>query len=316
MISVVVPVHNEALSLEILTQKIVSELEGHVPSWEILFVDDGSTDDSWRVITELCKRNTQVSGIRHRFKAGKSDALSNGVNAARFDTVVCLDGDLQDRPDQIPKLLHKLDEGFDMVVGWRQNRKDSLEKKLMSRVFNFFLSYSSGLKLHDHNCGLKAFRRTAFSAMKIYGSLHRFLPLLVFQQGYRVTEVPIVHDARRTGSSRYGFSRYVGGLSDFVSVTALSFFRNRPGHLFISFGVGLLALGLLSLIYLTCQWLALSEPIGNRPLLFFGMLFVLAGIQLISLGVFAEFILSKSLRLKQHAIIAEKYPQQTRNTPG
>ena len=292
MISVVVPLLNEERTLETLYAEIAAALEAQADDFEVVFVDDGSTDDSMSVLTRLHHELPNVVVVHLRRNFGKAAALQAGFLEARGDVVVTIDADLQDDPAEIPKLLAKLDEGFDLVSGWKTRRNDPLPRRLFSRIFNWATKVVSGVRLHDVNCGLKAYRAEVLQGMRLYGELHRFIPILAAYRGYRVAEIPVNHRARQHGRSRYGPERYFRGFFDLLSVTFMGRYRHRPLHLFGGVGVVMGALGFVILTYLTVIWFW-GQGIGHRPLLTLGVLLVVVGIQFVSLGLLSELITSQ-----------------------
>ncbi len=266
-------------------------LDGTGRSWEVVFVDDGSTDGTFSALTRLHATADNVRIVRLRRNFGKAAALQAGFEEARGDVVVTIDGDLQDDPAEIPRLLAKLDEGFDLVSGWKTKRRDPLSRRIPSRIFNAVSGRLSGLRLHDLNCGLKAYRAEVLHGLRIYGELHRFVPVLAHYRGFRVAEVPVNHRPREHGRSRYGMERYVRGFLDLLTVTFMGRYRHRPLHLFGGLGLVLSLLGGVVLAYLTVLKLA-GQAIGHRPLLTLGVLLVVVGIQLLSLGLLSELITS------------------------
>ena len=291
MISVVVPVHDEDRSVELLYDELASALDPLDTPWEVVFVDDGSTDGTFAALTRLHDAHDNVRVVRLRRNFGKSAALAAGFEQARGDVVVTIDTDLQDDPAEIPRLLAKLDEGFDLVSGWKSRRRDPWTRRVLSRVFNRLASAVSGLTLHDVNCGLKAYRAEVVHDLRIYGELHRFLPVLAHERGYRVAELPVNHRPRNHGRSRYGLERYLRGFLDLLTVSLVGRYRHRPLHLFGGIGLVLGAIGTLVLAYLTVLKIA-GEAIGHRPLLILGVLLVVVGLQLFSLGLLGEMIRS------------------------
>jgi glycosyltransferase involved in cell wall biosynthesis len=230
--------------------------------------------------------------IRLRRNFGKAAALAAGFAQARGDTVVTIDADLQDDPGEIPKLLVKLEEGFDLVSGWKQKRRDPLRRRVLSRIFNLVTGRVSGLRLHDLNCGLKAYRAEVVRGLRLYGELHRFIPVLAHYRGYRVAELPVNHRPREHGRSRYGLERYVRGFLDLLTVSFIGRYRHRPLHLFGGLGLVLGFLGFAILVYLTVVKL-LGHAIGERPLLTLGVLLVVVGLQFFSLGLISEMLTSQ-----------------------
>jgi glycosyltransferase involved in cell wall biosynthesis len=289
-LSVVVPCYDEEPSLRELHRELRSVLARQFASFEILFVDDGSTDGSRRVIEELAAEDPAVGAVFLRRNFGKAAALDAGFRRARGRVVVTMDGDLQDLPAEIPALVRKLDEGYDLASGWKQDRKDPLGKTLPSRLFNATVRRASHLELHDFNCGLKAYRREALEDLQLYGEMHRFIPVLLHWQGFSVTEVPVEHRPRKFGSSKYGSARLAKGFFDLLTVMLNTRFRSRPLHLFGWAGTILGGIGTLILIYLVVLWFLDMGPIGNRPLLLFGALMVMVGIQLVSTGLLGELV--------------------------
>jgi glycosyltransferase involved in cell wall biosynthesis len=291
VISVVVPVHDEERSVEPLYEELRAALEPLGRRWEAVFVDDGSADGSFAALTRLHAAAPNVVVVRLRRNFGKSAALAAGFRHASGDVVVTIDADLQDDPAEIPRLLAKLDEGFDLVSGWKTERRDRLTRRLLSRIFNGVVGRVSGLRLHDMNCGLKAYRADVVRNLRIYGELHRFLPVLAHDRGYRVAELPVNHRRREHGRSRYGVERYMRGFLDFMTVWFMGRYRHRPLHLFGGLGLTLGAIGTVLLVYLTVLKLS-GEAIGHRPLLTLGVLLVVVGLQFFSLGLLSELITS------------------------
>ena len=292
MISIVVPLLNEERSLEQLHAEIATALEPRGEEFEVVFVDDGSTDGSRAVLTRLHDTLANVVVIHLRRNFGKAAALQAGFLEARGDVVVTIDADLQDDPAEIPQLLAKLDEGFDLVSGWKTRRNDPFLRRLFSRVFNWSTAVVSGIHLHDVNCGLKAYRAEVLQGMRIYGELHRFIPVLAAYQGFRIAEIPVNHRPREHGRSRYGPERYLRGFFDLLSVTFMGRYRHRPLHLFGGLGLVMGAVGFVFLLYLSVLKLW-GEGIGTRPLLTLGVLLVVVGIQLVSLGLISELVTSQ-----------------------
>jgi glycosyltransferase involved in cell wall biosynthesis len=292
VISVVVPLLNEEHSLEALYHEIANALEPLDQGFEVVFVDDGSTDGSLSVLSRMHDELPNVVVIHLRRNFGKAAALQAGFLEAKGDLVITIDADLQDDPAEIPKLLAKLDEGFDLVSGWKTRRNDPFARRLFSRIFNWSTGVISGVRLHDVNCGLKAYRAEVLQGLRIYGELHRFIPVLASYQGYRVAEIPVNHRARQHGSSRYGPERYIRGFFDLLSVTFMGRYRYRPLHLFGGIGVLMGAIGFVILTYLTMLWFW-GHGIGTRPLLSLGVLLMVVGIQFVSLGLISELITSQ-----------------------
>jgi len=291
VISVVVPVHDEERSVALLYDELRSALEPLHEPWEVIFVDDGSTDETFSALTRLHNSEQNVRVVRLRRNFGKATALVAGFDQARGETVVTIDGDLQDDPAEIPRLLAKLDEGFDLVTGWKTHRRDPVSRRLLSRIFNRVTSAFSGVRLHDMNCGLKAYRKEVVHGLRLYGELHRFIPVLAHYRGFRIAELPVNHRPREHGRSRYGVERYLRGFLDLLTVSFIGRYGHRPLHLFGGLGLLLGAIGSAILIYLTVVK-ALGHAIGQRPLLLLGVLLVVIGMQFFSLGLISEMITS------------------------
>jgi glycosyltransferase involved in cell wall biosynthesis len=312
MLSIIVPAFNEQDSLEILHRQIVEVGGALGEPIEIIFVDDGSTDGSWNSIRDLAGRDPAVSGIRFRRNFGKAAALTAGLRVAKGDLILTIDADLQDDPAEIPRMLAKLREGFDVVNGWKRRRLDPWHKVYPSRVFNATVSAITGLKLHDHNCGLKLFRAEVAGEIRLYGELHRFIPVLAHARGFRVTEVTVNHRPRRFGHSKYGVRRFARGFLDLLTVKFLTGFGERPQHILGGFGLVFFALGFLGLFFLGCVWCATNifgakfGPIGSRPLLPYSIAAALLGAQALSLGLIAELLVAYTGRETDTFSVAER----------
>ena len=289
MLSVVVPVYNEERSIELLYDEIAAALDPLEREWEAVFVDDGSSDGSFAALTRLHARAPNVRVVRLRRNFGKAAALAAGFRQAAGEVLVTIDADGQDDPGEIPRLLAKLDEGFDLVSGWKTQRRDPLRRRVVSRVFNVVTGWVSGVRLHDMNCGLKAYRAEVVDGLALYGELHRFLPVLAHERGFRIAELPVHHRPREHGRSRYGLERYLRGFFDLITVTFMGRYRHRPLHLFGGLGLALGGAGFLVCVYLTVLWFT-GSAIGHRPLLTLGVLLVVVGIQFLSLGLIGEMI--------------------------
>jgi glycosyltransferase involved in cell wall biosynthesis len=309
MITVVVPVYNEEGSLALLHGELDAVFRAQVSGpVEFLFVDDGSRDGSWRVLSDLAARDPRVRAIRFRRNFGKAAALSAGFRAAQGELIFTLDADLQDDPAEIPRLLARLEEGNDVVSGWKKNRRDPWHKVYPSRVFNWMVSTLTGCRLHDHNCGFKLYRGEVVREVEIYGELHRFVPVLAQARGFRVAEIEVNHRPRRHGSSKYGVSRFLKGFLDLLTVRFLTRFQQRPLHVLGGTGLALLGLGVLGLFYLAVLWMLGYRPIGNRPMLFYSITLLVVGVQLLSLGILAELVTAYNIRCEDTYSIAETTP--------
>ncbi len=292
MISIVVPLFNEEESLEAFCNELIMELRKIDKNYEIIFIDDGSTDGSLKILKGIEEKDKNVKVYSFRKNSGKAEALTLGFQKVKGDYAVTLDADLQDKPKEMGKLLEEMGKGkWDLVCGWRKERKDSIGKVSSSKLFNFIASIFWGLKLHDYNCGLKLYSQEAAKSLILYGGMHRFIPLLVHEQGFRVTEVAVEHDKRKFGKSKYGFSKIWKDLPDIFTMLFLSKYSKRPFHFFGVVGAFLLLLGVAILGYLTYLRI-LGETIGNRPLLFFGMLLVISGFQLFFTGFLSDLIIN------------------------
>jgi glycosyltransferase involved in cell wall biosynthesis len=291
VLSVVVPIRNEERSVALLYDELAAALDPLGEAWEAVFVDDGSTDGSFAALTRLHAGAPNVRVVRLRRNFGKAAALMAGFDQSQGDTIVTIDGDLQDDASEIPRLLAKLDEGFDLVTGWKTRRRDPLTRRVLSRIFNAVTSRFSGVRLHDMNCGLKAYRAEVVHGLRIYGELHRFVPVLAHYRGYRIAELPVNHRPREHGRSRYGPERYLRGFLDLLTVSFIGRYRHRPLHLFGGLGLALGAIGLGILVYLTILKVG-GHAIGGRPLLTLGVLLVVVGLQFFSLGLISEMITS------------------------
>ncbi len=293
-LSVVIPLYNEEASLRQLFEGIQTAAEP-LGKYEVIFVDDGSTDGSWKEIEALSKQHPQqVRGLRLRRNFGKASALSAGFKHAQGEIIFTMDGDLQDDPAEIPNFLKKLDEGYDLVSGWKKVRHDPMiHKTLPSRLFNWVTSLLTGVKLHDFNCGFKAYRREVVQDMPLYGELHRFMPVFAHAEGFRVGEMPVNHRARKFGKSKYGWYRSIKGCMDLLSVSAMTRFGQRPGHLFGSLSVLFGAAGFFTLLYLWINQL-MGHYIEGRPLFFFGIMCVILAAQMLCTGVLAELLLRQT----------------------
>ncbi len=291
-ISVVVPLFNESESLPALMESIGTVLnrEGH--SWEIVFVDDGSTDRSFETLRELRESyGERVRIFRFTRNYGKSAALSIGIREARGEIIVTMDADLQDDPSAIPALLAKLAEGWDLVSGWKKKRYDPLTFTIPSRLWNIVNSVLSGVKLHDFNCGFKAYRAEAAKSLEIYGDRHRYLPTLAHWNGFRVTELPVPHHPRQFGRSKYGFGKFFNGVMDMLTLLFLKRYLRSPLHFFGLLGFGLILLGSSVLAYFGIQW-AITGSMHIRPLTLLSVSAVIVGIQFLSFGFLAEILIN------------------------
>ena len=302
-LSIVIPVFNEAESLQELHAQIRRTTETHGLVAEVIFVDDGSRDGSWDVISELAAGDRLTQGIRFRRNFGKAAALTAGLAAARGKLLLMLDADLQDDPAEIPNFVAALTPDVDVVNGWKVRRLDPWHKVYPSWIFNWLVGRLTGLKLHDHNCGIKLFRAEVAREIRLYGELHRFIPVLAHARGFRVTELAVHHRPRQFGQSKYGFRRFTRGFLDLLTVSFLVGYRQRPQHMLGAIGLGFFGVGCLGLGWLALMWLLMHvvpvlppAPIGGRPLLAYSIAATLLGGQAISLGLLAELVVHYSSR--------------------
>jgi dolichol-phosphate mannosyltransferase len=312
MLSIVVPVFNEAESLRQLHKELSDVAEKNDYELDIVFVNDGSTDDSWAVIQELSESDRRVRGICFRRNFGKAAALSAGFEAVRGDLVMTLDADLQDDPKEIPRFLEAM-EKVDVVSGWKQTRHDPWHKVFPSRIFNWLVSRLTGVELHDHNCGFKCYRREIFYELRLYGELHRFVPVLAAARGWRVGEIVVEHRARQHGRSKYGLLRIPKGFLDLLTVKFLTGFGQRPQHLIGTIGLCFFSVGAIGITILTAMWIITRMIDGIEPLhltqraIFFYCLGAgLLGAQLVSIGFIAELITSTQGRNADTYSVAER----------
>ncbi|MDH3718903.1 MAG: glycosyltransferase family 2 protein [Planctomycetota bacterium] len=307
MISAVIPVLDEAESLVQLHGELDAVAGEHGYRLDIVFVDDGSTDDSWAVIRQLAQQDPRVHGIRFRRNFGKAAALSAGFDAAQGDLVMTLDGDLQDDPREIPHFLAKLKEGYDVVSGWKKVRHDPWHKVGPSRVFNWLVGRLTGVHLHDHNCGMKCYRREVLADVHLYGEMHRFVPVLAAAKGFRIGEIDVNHRPRIHGKSKYGAKRLLKGFLDLLTVAFLTGFGHRPQHLLGTTGLISFVAGGMGMFYLAVVWLLSRLPstefwweapvsLSDRALLYYSLGALLLGGQFMSLGLLAEMITAFTVR--------------------
>ena len=303
-ISIIVPLFNEEESIQPLCNEIKKAIQKIDSEFEILLVDDGSSDGSLKFIKEINKIDHRFKYISFRKNYGKSAALQIGFKNVKGDAVITMDADLQDDPNEIPNLLKKLDEGFDLCSGWKKKRQDPFIKKISSRFFNFVTRIISGIKIHDFNCGLKAYRKEVVETLKVYGELHRYIPVLAKWEGFKITEIPVQHHPRRYGKTKYGISRFFKGFIDLITVTFATRYIKRPLHFFGFFGALAFFAGLIVLGYLTMLWIQ-GQPLSNRPMLFLGMLLIIVGVQLFAVGLLGEMIVH-NVRDEKEYIIKER----------
>jgi glycosyltransferase involved in cell wall biosynthesis len=291
-VSVVIPLYNEEESLAELHERLTAvfdELPDVDPS--MVYVDDGSTDGSLRILEQLFEKDRRVKVLSFRGNLGKSAALAAGFQAADGDVVITMDADLQDDPKEIPRLLKKLDEGFDLVSGWKKKRHDPWSKTLPSKLFNKTTSLLTGIKIHDFNCGFKAYRGTVTKEIRVYGELHRYMPVLANWLGFRIGEIEVEHHARKFGKTKFGLERFTRGMLDLVTILFLKRYLKRPLHFFGAGGLLCFLAGFVIEAYFVVLKIA-GHSIGRRPLFFLGILLIIVGLQLFSLGLLGEMIVN------------------------
>jgi glycosyltransferase involved in cell wall biosynthesis len=295
-ISAVLPVLDEVESLGVLHRELTEVLTRLGRPYEILFIDDGSRDGSFERIEKIALEDERVRAVQLRRNFGKAAALAVGFREAQGDLIVTLDADLQDDPAEVPKLLNRLEDGFDLVSGWKQARQDPRSKTWPSRLFNRVTGFLTGVRLRDFNSGFKIYRREVVQEIRLYGELHRFIPVLAAWRGFRISEVPVHHRPRQFGRSKFGSARLWRGFLDLLTVLFLTRYTRRPLHLFGGLGLIAWTVGFAVNAYLTAIWLVGAEPIGTRPLLAFGVLTMLLGVQFFAVGLLSELVLSYQTR--------------------
>ncbi|PHS12522.1 MAG: glycosyltransferase [Blastopirellula sp.] len=303
MLTAVIPVYNEEESLDELHREMDAVAQENNYELEIIFIDDGSTDNSWQVIERLAEKDSRIRAIRFRKNFGKADALDAGFQQARGELIMTLDADLQDDPQEIPRFIEQIDSGLDVVSGFKQVRHDPWHKVGPSRVFNWMVSTLTGVKLHDHNCGMKCYRREIFKEVRLYGELHRFVPVLAASRGWKIGEIVITHRARKFGTSKYGVRRIIKGFLDLLTVKFLTGYGKRPQHLLGGFGLLFFSVGFLGLGFLSLWWvisrLAFENPIHHielhkRAIFYYFIVSLLLGTQLVTVGLLAELVTANS----------------------
>lgn len=307
-VSVVIPLYNEQDSLRELSAAIREELFKLCDkNYEIIFVNDGSNDRSAEILKDLVAGSSRIISLTFRRNVGKSPALAVGFKEAKYGIVITMDADLQDDPKELVNLIAKLDEGYDLVTGWKKKRNDPASKTVPSKFFNMVTSFFSGIKLHDFNCGLKAYRKEVTEALEVYGELHRYLPALAHWKGFRIAEIPVTHHPRKFGKSKFGTSRFFKGFLDLLSIVFVNRYGKRPLHLFGTVGTLLAILGVGINAYVTIEWFG-GTPLSNRPILLLGVLLILVGVQLVSLGLLGEMIVKNSGKTLEAGYIRDKRP--------
>ena len=303
-LSVVIPLYNEEESLRELHQQLRSVLNRINMRYEVLFIDDGSTDNSFRVLRDLKRIDHRVKIISFRRNYGKSAALSVGFEHAQGNTIVTMDADLQDDPAEIPGLVKRIREGLDLVSGWKKVRRDPITKTLPSRFFNYVTSVMTGIRIHDFNCGLKAYKRDVAKSVKVYGELHRYLPVLAHWEGFSIGEMVVQHRARKYGKTKFGVGRFWKGFLDLLTVLFTTRYFRRPLHLFGIWGIVTVLAGVVIDGWLVVEWFLGATALSNRPLFLVGIVFIIVGVQFISIGLLGEMI-SKSKQAEEHYAIKD-----------
>lgn len=293
-ITVIIPVLNEIDTIEPLHQRLRESLENLDKTYELIFVDDGSTDGTFQKLRNIYEKDDKIKIFQFRRNFGKAEALSIGFKMAKGDIIITMDGDLQDDPQEIPRFLKKIEDGFDVVSGWKKTRLDPLSKRLPSKLFNKVLRIFFKIHIHDFNCGFKAYRKGVVKSINIYGELHRYIPVLASAKGFSVGELSVKHHPREFGSSKYGASRLLKGLFDLFTILLLTRFKKRPLHLFGYIGSGFTGIGIIILCYLSLLWLLGKGPIGTRPLMWLGILLLILGVELFSTGILGELLVGLS----------------------
>lgn len=306
VVSVVIPSFNEAESLNTLCDEIVSVLASLPNEYEIIFVNDGSRDGSQKMLESIVEKNPSgvVKAIELKRNFGKAVALSVGFANAKGDIIVTMDADLQDDPSEIPRFIEKINEGYDVVSGWKTDRKDSFIKNTTSKIYNFFTSFVSGVKLHDHNCGFKAYRSEAVKDLDLYGQLHRYIPVLASASGYtKITEIGVHHRKRSFGTTKYGPKRFLHGFLDLLTVFFITKFKSSPLHFFGVISIYFFGFGFAIGLYLTYLRVVEDAKIGDRPLLFLAVLLIVVGIQIGATGLISEQITYTTKKVPRDSLI-------------
>jgi len=289
-LSIIIPINNEEKNIPLLYQQIKKVIGKY--DYEIIYIEDGSTDNSFLELKKLRNKTDRVKIFQFTGNFGKAAGLSVGFREAKGDVVITMDGDLQDDPKEIPRFIKKLDEGYDLVSGWKFKRHDPISKTLPSKFFNWLTSKVSGVTLHDFNCGFKAYRKMVVKNVRLYGELHRYIPVLAFWKGFKIGEITVTHHARKHGKSYYGSERLLKGFFDLITVKFLTKFTKRPLHFFGRLGLLSMLAGFISGVVLLYEWLFLQAKIGDRPLLMLTVLLIVLGVQFISLGLLGELFTS------------------------
>lgn len=305
-VSFIIPAKDEEKTIALLYSQIAVEMKKLRKSFEVIFVDDGSTDNSYKEIVKIIKKNKNVKVIKHRGNFGKSIALQSGFDASRGEIIITMDADLQDNPREISKFIKKIEEGYDLVSGWKKKRYDPLSKTIPSKIGNWVTRKLTGVKIHDLNCGFKAYKKRVLSDIHLYGELYKFIPVLVTHQNFKVTEIVVSHKPRKYGKSKFGMERNIKGILDLITVVFLTGYIRRPGHFFGFWGIFSFFIGFVIGVYITYLRVVTGTIQDRQPLLILGMLLMIIGIQLISTGLVSEMVVS----LNQKDSSTEKYIEE------
>ncbi|MCX7942118.1 MAG: glycosyltransferase family 2 protein [Dictyoglomaceae bacterium] len=304
-LSFVIPIKDEEGTLGELYEKIINNVPSNF-SFEIIFIDDGSSDRSFEILKDIHNKDKRVKLIRFRRNFGKASALSSGFQRAKGDIIITMDGDLQDDPNEIPKFIEKIKEGYDLVSGWKKERKDPITKKIPSKIFNKLASFFTGVDIHDFNCGYKAYRREVIENLEIYGELYRYIPALANSKGFKITEIPVEHHERKYGKSKYGWERIIKGFLDLITVIFLTRFLKRPMHFFGGIGILFLSIGFIINLSLVIYKFSTGALIGTRPLLTLGVLLMIVGVQFLSIGLVGEMLSNLTYERRKEFLISEE----------
>jgi len=300
-LSIVIPLFNEEESIHPLSNEIKKVMYPISMQWEAIFVDDGSSDLSLKNVKDICNNDRRFRYISFRKNYGKSAALQVGFKHSTGDVVITMDADLQDDPKEIPNLLKKLGEGYDLCSGWKKKRRDPFIKKVSSKFFNYVTRIFSGIKIHDFNCGLKAYRKEVVENLYVHGELHRYMPVLAKWQGFTITEIQVQHHPRRYGKTKFGISRFFKGFIDLITVIFSTRYIKRPLHFFGFFGAVAMIFGIGVLGYLSVLWIQ-GHQLSNRPMLFLGMLLIIVGVQFFAVGLLGEMLVHNSASSDEYVI--------------
>ncbi|HPR17475.1 MAG TPA: glycosyltransferase family 2 protein [Candidatus Cloacimonadota bacterium] len=303
-LSFVIPVFNEEESLKQLYAELLENISGY--EYEIIFVDDGSTDRSYEEICKICALDQKVKLIRFRKNFGKAAGLQTGFSRVSGDIIFTLDADLQDDPKEIPAFLKKLEEGYDLVTGWKKKRLDPIGKTVPSKLANSVMNRAFNLKIHDHNCGFKAYRREVIEEIDVYGEMHRYIPALAQAKGFTIAEIPVHHRQRKYGVSKYGVERFFRSFLDLLTVKLVTGYLHSPLYLFGRIGAGFSLVGFLLALYLSIMKIAFHQPLYNRPLLYLATLLIIVGLQFFSIGLLGELIVNQGRKMNKDRQISIK----------